>query len=169
MYEKYKDQGFVILGFPCNQFGSQEPWPEERIKTWTFDTFGRTFPLFSKVEVNGSLTSDDNVHPIFKFLKNVLPVKDGWFFTGALRWNFTKFLIGRDGVPISRHEPMTDPSAMVDDIEKALAALPAPEEFSGAVKEAQEAPKPRIEFAISSGAGNDTCAAPPSSAGSSCS
>lgn len=102
MYDKYKDKGFVILAFPCNQFGSQEPGSEAEIKQFCSTKYSVNFPMFSKVEVNG-----ENAAPIYKLLtaKELQPVG-----SGKISWNFEKFLIGRDGQPIARFSPRTDPS-----------------------------------------------------------
>ncbi|AZQ61789.1 glutathione peroxidase [Flammeovirga pectinis] len=112
LYIKYKDKGFVILGFPCNQFANQEPLSNEEMASSCELNFGVTFPLFQKVDVNGS-----NAHPIFKYLKDALP---GTFFNG-IKWNFTKFLIGKDGNPIERFAPTTTPDKIEKDVIKALA------------------------------------------------
>ena len=103
LYEKYRDQGFEILGFPCNQFGGQEPRDEKSIASGCVNIYGITFQMFSKVEVNGK-----NAHPIFKFLKSKL----GSVFGSRIKWNFTKFLIGPDGTPIKRFSPSTKPEAI---------------------------------------------------------
>nr|WP_237152588.1 glutathione peroxidase [Oryzibacter oryziterrae] len=113
LYSKYKDQGFVILGFPCNQFGGQEPGSAEDIATFCKTMFDVSFPMFAKVEVNGPLA-----HPLFTWLTSRLP---GWFGR-KVKWNFTKFLIGRDGVPIRRFAPGTRPVAIEAHVVKALAA-----------------------------------------------
>lgn len=111
LYQKYKDQGLVILGFPCNQFGGQEPGGAEQIAQTCQINYGVTFPMFAKVEVNGSQT-----HPVFQWLKSKLP---GWF--GAkVRWNFTKFLVGRDGQPIKRFAPVTKPERIESAVRSAL-------------------------------------------------
>ncbi|MBB6460875.1 glutathione peroxidase [Flammeovirga kamogawensis] len=112
LYIKYKDKGFVILGFPCNQFANQEPLSNEEMASTCELNFGVTFPLFQKVDVNGS-----NAHPIFKYLKDALP---GTLFNG-IKWNFTKFLIGKDGKPLERFAPTTTPDKIEKDIIKALA------------------------------------------------
>lgn len=109
MYEKYKDKGLVILGFPCNQFGSQEPGTEKEIRTFCTSNYNVTFPLFSKIEVNGP-----KAHPLYKFLEKGVDIQ----------WNFGKFLIGRDGLPIQRYEPKTQPAEVEKDVETALAAKP---------------------------------------------
>jgi glutathione peroxidase len=103
LYKKYADQGLVVLGFPCNQFGKQEPGGAEEISKTCYINFGVSFPMFEKVEVNGSAA-----HPLFRYLKNELPGVLG----GRIKWNFTKFLIGRDGKPLKRFAPMTTPEKM---------------------------------------------------------
>ncbi|MCU1757468.1 glutathione peroxidase [Pseudomonas helleri] len=111
LWQQYKDQGLVILGFPCNQFGQQEPGDEAEISEFCELNFGVTFPLFKKVEVNGS-----NAHPLFVELKKRAP---GVLGSEAIKWNFTKFLIGPDG-KVERYAPATKPSALKADIEKLL-------------------------------------------------
>ena len=100
LYKKYKDQGLVILGFPCNQFGNQEPGDERAIAEGCVVKYGVTFPMFSKVEVNGK-----NAHPLFTFLKNKL----SGIFGKRIKWNFTKFLIDETGKPVKRFSPTTKP------------------------------------------------------------
>ena len=100
LHQKYKEKGLVILGFPCNQFGNQEPGDEKSISEGCMINYGVSFPMFSKIEVNG-----ENAHPIYKFLKKEL---SGWF-GGKIKWNFTKFLIDADGNPIKRFAPVTKP------------------------------------------------------------
>ena len=112
IYKQYKDQGFEILAFPCNQFGAQEPGDENEIKNFCSLNYDVTFPLFSKVDVNG-----ENAHPLFENLKSSLP---GIMGTKAIKWNFTKFLIGKDGTPIKRYAPNDKPQELVSDIEKAI-------------------------------------------------
>jgi glutathione peroxidase len=114
LYEKYKDKGFAVLGFPSNQFGQQEPGPDSEIAEFCEMNFGVTFPLFSKVDVNGA-----DAHPIFKYLTST---KKGLLGSEAIKWNFTKFLIGKDGAVIDRYAPTTKPEELTRDIEKALAA-----------------------------------------------
>lgn len=111
LYEKYKDNGLVILGFPCNQFGNQEPGSEKEIAEGCLINYGVTFPMFSKIEVNGA-----NTHPIFKYLKSELP---GFIFK-RIKWNFTKFLIDQNGVPVKRFAPSVKPESLAGDIEKLL-------------------------------------------------
>jgi glutathione peroxidase len=103
IYQTYKDKGLVILGFPCNQFGNQEPGDEKSISEGCLINYGVSFPMFSKVEVNG-----DNAHPIFKYLKTSLPGILG----NRIKWNFTKFLIDKNGTPIKRFAPTTTPESI---------------------------------------------------------
>ena len=103
LYQQYKEKGLVILGFPCNQFGGQEPETNENMQQFCQLNFGVTFPLFEKIEVNGSST-----HPIFKMLKGRL----GGFFGSRIKWNFTKFLVDAEGHPVKRFSPVTKPEAI---------------------------------------------------------
>ena len=103
LYKKYAAQGLVVLGFPCNQFGKQEPGGADEIEQTCHVNYGVSFPMFEKVEVNGNAA-----HPLFRYLKNELPGVLG----GRIKWNFTKFLIGRDGKPLKRFAPMTTPEKM---------------------------------------------------------
>jgi len=100
LYEKYADKSLVILGFPCNQFGNQEPGDEKSIAEGCLINYGVSFPMFSKVKVNGN-----DAHPIFKYLKKSLP----GFPTSRIKWNFTKFLIDNNGYPIKRFSSATSP------------------------------------------------------------
>jgi glutathione peroxidase len=111
LYKKYKDQGLVILGFPCNQFGNQEPGTEKEISEGCLINYGVSFPMFSKIEVNGI-----NAHPIYKFLKDKLP----GFLGKRIKWNFAKFLIDRNGTPVKRFSSSTVPEKLIMDIEKLL-------------------------------------------------
>jgi glutathione peroxidase len=111
LYEKYKDRGFVILGFPCNQFGKQEPGTEKEIAEGCLVNYGVSFQMFSKIEVNGP-----NAHPLYKYLKSSIFVITG----KKIKWNFTKFLIESNGVPVKRFSPATVPEKLVKDIEKLL-------------------------------------------------
>ena len=111
LYEKYKDKGFVILGFPCNQFQNQEPGSEKEIYERCLVNYGVTFPMFSKIDVNGN-----NAHPIYKYLKDRLP----GLFGKKIMWNFAKFLIDRNGIPVKRFSPTTIPEKLVRDIEKLI-------------------------------------------------
>jgi glutathione peroxidase len=114
LYKKHKEQGFEILGFPCNQFGSQESGSEAEIKSFCSLTYGVDFPMFSKVDVNGA-----NAHPLYKYLTSEKP---GILGTEAIKWNFTKFLIGKDGEPVKRYGSADKPESLEADIEKALKA-----------------------------------------------
>jgi glutathione peroxidase len=113
VYEQLRDRGLVVLGFPCNQFGKQEPGSEAEIGAFCEKNFGVTFPMFAKVEVNG-----DNAHPLFKHLKKAAP---GVLGTEAIKWNFTKFLINKEGEVAARYAPQTKPEEIAADIEKLLA------------------------------------------------
>jgi glutathione peroxidase len=103
LYEKYKHKGLVILGFPCNQFGNQEPGDEKSISEGCVLNYGVTFPMFAKVDVNGG-----NAHPIFKYLKGKL----GGILGSRIKWNFTKFLIDSKGRPVKRFSPITKPEVI---------------------------------------------------------
>jgi len=111
LHQKYKDRGLCILGFPCNQFGGQEPGTEKEISEGCLVNYGVSFQGFSKIDVNG-----DNAHPIFKYLKDKLP----GFLSKKIKWNFAKFLIDRNGIPVKRYSPTTTPDMLVKDIEKLL-------------------------------------------------
>ncbi len=113
MYEQYKDKGLEILAFPCDQFGHQEPGNSEEIQQFCTLKFNVSFPLFQKIEVNG-----DNALPLFKFLKKKAP---GIFGSETIKWNFTKFLIGKNGTVMSRYAPKTTPESIEADIQAALA------------------------------------------------
>jgi glutathione peroxidase len=112
LYEKYHDQGFEILGFPCNQFGGQEPGDAEAIGSFCDMSYGVTFPMFAKVDVNGSAAA-----PLFTYIKQQAP---GVLGTKDIKWNFTKFLVDRQGNVTERFAPTTRPDAMSADIEKLL-------------------------------------------------
>jgi glutathione peroxidase len=114
VYEKYRDQGFEVLGFPCNQFGAQEPGSSGDIAQFCTKNYGVTFPMFEKVDVNG-----EGAHPLYKWLKAEAP---GVLGTKDIKWNFTKFLVGRDGKVVDRYAPTTRPDAITGDIDKALKA-----------------------------------------------
>jgi glutathione peroxidase len=111
LHQKYADEGFAVLGFPCNQFGGQEPGTEDEIAAFCETSFGVTFPMFAKVDVNGS-----DADPIFEWLKS----EKGGLLGDRIKWNFTKFLVGRDGRVIERYAPQTDPADLAEDIEAAL-------------------------------------------------
>jgi len=111
LYKKYKEDGLVILGFPCNQFGNQESGGEDEIQEFCQVNYGVSFPMFSKVDVNGT-----NAHPVFNFLRKELSGTLG----SSIKWNFTKFLVDRSGKPHKRFSPMTSPETMESDIKKLL-------------------------------------------------
>ena len=111
IYEQYHAQGFEVLGFPCNQFGGQDPGSNEQIGTYCQKNYGVTFPMFSKVDVKGP-----EAHAIFRYLTN----NSKGILGSGIKWNFTKFLIGKDGKVINRYAPTTKPEAIQADIEKAL-------------------------------------------------
>ena len=113
LYEEYQQQGLEVLAFPCNQFGKQEKGSNEDIQQFCNLRFNIKFPLFAKIEVNG-----DNAHPLFTFLKHQAP---GILGTKAIKWNFTKFLINRQGEVIKRFAPTVKPEMIKEDIEKHLA------------------------------------------------
>ena len=110
LYQKYKDKDLVILGFPCNQFAKQEPGDEKSISEGCLINYGVTFPMFSKIDVNG-----ENAHPIYKYLKSKLKGT----FGDNIKWNFTKFLIDKNGNPVKRFSPITKP----EKIEKYIATV----------------------------------------------
>lgn len=112
LYEKYRDRGLVVLGFPCNQFGAQEPGDAAEIAAFCETNYGVSFPMFAKIEVNG-----DNAHPLYAWLKTHAK---GVLGTEAIKWNFTKFLVDRSGTQVERYAPMTPPEAIADDIEALL-------------------------------------------------
>jgi glutathione peroxidase len=111
LYQKFLQKGFVVLGFPCNQFANQEPGDEQSITEVCQINYGVTFPMFAKVDVNG-----ENAHPLFKYLKNEL---GGWFGSN-IKWNFTKFLIDANGKPIRRFSPATKPEKIDRYLEKLI-------------------------------------------------
>ena len=112
LYRDYKDKGLVILGFPCNQFANQEPGDEKTISEGCLINYGVSFPMFSKIDVNGK-----NAHPIYRYLKSELK---GGIFGSNIKWNFAKFLIDRNGNPYKRFSPTTTPENLRADIEKLL-------------------------------------------------
>lgn len=113
LYKNLKDKGLVILGFPCNQFGGQEPGNAKEISKFCTLNYGVTFPMFAKIDVNG-----DKADPIYKYLKNVLPGT----FGNDIKWNFTKFLLDRHGKPIKRYGSSTKPEEIQQDIENLVQA-----------------------------------------------
>ena len=111
LWKKYQDQGLIVIGFPCDQFAHQEPGSDAEIAEFCRLNHGVTFPLMSKIDVNG-----DNAHPIYKFLKN----ETKGLLGSAIKWNFTKFLISRDGKIIERFAPVTTPASLEDKIKSLL-------------------------------------------------
>lgn len=113
LYQQYRERGLVVLGFPCNQFGKQEPGTASEIGAFCEKNYGISFPLHAKVDVNGTGTD-----PLFAFLKSQAP---GVLGTQSIKWNFTKFLVRKDGSVFRRYAPRTDPLQLAGDIEKLLA------------------------------------------------
>jgi glutathione peroxidase len=111
LQQQYGARGFAVLGFPCNQFGAQESGSETQIAQFCSVNYGVTFPMFSKIDVNGG-----SAHPLYKFLKG----EKGGLLGAAIKWNFTKFLVDRAGHVVSRHAPTTTPESLAKDIEKLL-------------------------------------------------
>ena len=111
LYQKYKDKGLVILGFPCNQFANQESGDEKSISEGCLINYGVSFPMFSKIDVNG-----ENAHPIYKYLKNEL----GGLLGSKIKWNFTKFLLDSNGNPVKRFAPVTTPEKIDKYLESIL-------------------------------------------------
>jgi glutathione peroxidase len=114
LWRDYRDRGLVVLGFPCDQFGHQEPGDAAEIRNFCSLTYDVTFPMYAKIEVNGA-----NAHPLWKWLKQE---KGGLLGIDAIKWNFTKFLVGRDGRVLKRYAPTEAPEALSGDIEAALGA-----------------------------------------------
>jgi glutathione peroxidase len=117
LYRKYKDRGLVVLGFPCNQFGNQEPGGRKEIEEGCLINYGVSFPMFEKVDVNG-----DQAHPLFRYLKSQL----GGLLGSRIKWNFTKFLIDANGKPYKRYAPITKPEKLAPDIEQLLTGVRQP-------------------------------------------
>lgn len=113
VYQQFRDEGVEVLGFPCNQFGSQEPGDAAEIGAFCEKNYGVSFPLFAKIDVNG-----DNADPLYKYLKHAAP---GFLGSEGIKWNFTKFLIRKDGSVFKRYAPQTKPEELIDDIKKLLA------------------------------------------------
>lgn len=111
LYKDYKDKGFIILGFPSNQFGQQDPGDDEEIRGFCQLNYGVTFPMMQKIEVNG-----DNEDPLYTHLKE----EQGGLLTGKIKWNFTKFLVDKEGNVVERYAPTTKPEDIRKDIEKLL-------------------------------------------------
>ncbi|WP_284616206.1 glutathione peroxidase [Aquabacterium humicola] len=114
LWERYKDRGLVVLGFPSNEFGAQDPGSNGEIASFCQLNYGVSFPMMSKIEVNGS-----NAHPLYQWLTKEAP---GLLGTQMIKWNFTKFLVGRDGQVLKRYAPQDAPEKLAGDIEAALAA-----------------------------------------------
>ena len=118
LYTEFAPRGFTVLGFPCDQFGHQEPGDEATIKAFCESRFAVTFPMFAKIDVNG-----EAAHPLYDWLKSSKP---GLLGTEAIKWNFTKFLVGRDGNVIERYAPTDKPLSLRSAIERALAQPQSP-------------------------------------------
>lgn len=114
LYRTFKDRGFAVLGFPCNQFGQQEPGTAKEIGAFCQRNYGVSFPVFAKIDVNG-----ENAHPLYRHLKKDKP---GILGTEKIKWNFTKFLVDREGRVVKRYAPATKPDKLADDIEARLAS-----------------------------------------------
>jgi glutathione peroxidase len=114
LHQQYGDKGLVVLGFPCNQFGSQDPGSNEDIASFCQRNYGVSFPMMSKIDVNG-----EQAHPLYQWLVVEAP---GLLGLKAIKWNFTKFLIGKDGQVIKRYAPQDGPESLAKDIDAALAA-----------------------------------------------
>ena len=113
LYRRFQELGFAVLGFPCNQFGGQEPAAEAEIRHFCETRFGVTFPLFAKIDVNGP-----QAHPLYQFLTQAKP---GILGTPKIKWNFTKFLVSRRGIPLRRYASRRAPATIAEDIDRALA------------------------------------------------
>jgi len=114
LFQKHRDAGFTVIGFPCNQFGGQDPGSDGEIAQFCQKNYGVSFPMMSKIAVNG-----DETHPLWAWLKAQAP---GILGTQAIKWNFTKFLVGRDGQVIQRYAPQDGPASLEGDIQRALDA-----------------------------------------------
>ncbi|HET7262829.1 MAG TPA: glutathione peroxidase [Casimicrobiaceae bacterium] len=112
LFRKHRDKGLEVLGFPCNQFGAQEPGNDQEIATFCETNYDVTFPMFAKIDVNG-----EHAAPVYRFLKSAKP---GLLGTEAIKWNFTKFLVDRKGNVVARYAPNDTPEALEPDIERAL-------------------------------------------------
>ncbi|MGH3358883.1 MAG: glutathione peroxidase [Nocardioidaceae bacterium] len=111
LYRTYAERGLVVLGFPCDQFNNQEPGDENEIASFCSTTYDVTFPMFAKIDVNG-----DDAHPLYDWLRD----EKGGLLGGRIKWNFTKFLLDRDGTVVKRYAPTTKPASMASDIEALL-------------------------------------------------
>ena len=116
LYEKFSGDGFAVLGFPCNQFGHQEPGDESEIGAFCQKNYGVKFPMFAKIDVNG-----DDAHPLYKYLKHEKP---GLLGSEAIKWNFTKFLVDRRGEVVARYSPLTKPDGLEAPVTKLLEEVP---------------------------------------------
>ncbi|HJV69215.1 glutathione peroxidase [Ideonella sp.] len=114
LFDRYAEQGFAVVGFPSNEFGGQDPGSNDEIASFCEMNYGVSFPMMAKIEVNGS-----GAHPLWQWLKGEKP---GFLGTEVIKWNFTKFLVGRDGQVIKRYAPQDEPEKLAKDIEAALAA-----------------------------------------------
>ena len=114
LHRQYKDRGFTVLGFPCNQFGHQEPGTEEEIRNFCSTTYDVSFPMFAKIDVNGA-----DAHPLYQHLKKAAP---GILGTEAIKWNFTKFLVNPRGEVVARYAPLDKPQTLTKSIEAVLPA-----------------------------------------------
>ena len=116
LWRKHRDSGFAVLGFPCDQFGHQEPGDAEEIKAFCSRTYGVSFPMFAKIEVNGAAA-----HPLYRWLKNE---QSGFLGIDAIKWNFTKFLVDSDGRPVKRYAPGDSPKKIDKDVTQLLGERP---------------------------------------------
>ena len=114
LYRKYRERGLVVLGFPCDQFGHQEPGDEAEIKSFCSLSYGVSFPMFAKITVNGA-----DAHPLYRFLKEARP---GVLGLESIKWNFTKFLVNKDGEPLKRYAPSDKPENLEVDVETVVAS-----------------------------------------------
>ncbi|AOJ09575.1 glutathione peroxidase [Burkholderia mayonis] len=112
LYDRFRERGLVVLGFPCNQFGKQEPGDASQIGAFCEKNFGVTFPMFAKIDVNGA-----NAHPLYRYLAEEAP---GILGLKAIKWNFTKFLVNREGEIVKRYAPSTKPDDIAEDVEMLL-------------------------------------------------
>jgi glutathione peroxidase len=118
LFRSFKERGFKVLGFPCNQFGAQEPATEAQIGAFCERNYGVSFPVFAKIDVNGS-----DAHPLYQFLRRSKPGIFGIFGAGGIKWNFTKFLVDRKGNVVGRYGPSTNPEKLAGPIDRLLDVL----------------------------------------------